>query len=191
MSGLDCVSLASASVASVSVASVSGAPPSPGSCDFSLASLTVPVGARASLYRAGAIVQCHTVSEMERFISCRDSLPNHLRGFIVPYDLEKYIAKRAQLFLTLDGQGGVALINGELGSLFSLPGARYGDMLVEFAIKQGAYKLSCFDTGGKLPSFYHRHGFTETSRAPWNDAYAPKTWDYSVWGRPDYVEMTR
>lgn len=157
----------------------------------SLSELSFSPGARESLCPAQEVVQCHTLAEMERFITSRDSLPIHLRGFLFPYDLESYRSQGARLFLTRDGHGGVALINGELASLFSLPGAHYGDMLVRFAIAQGACKLSCFDAGGKLPYFYSRHGFREVVRAAWNDDYAPKTWNYAIWGRPDYVEMIR
>jgi len=149
-----------------------------------------PDGALAA-FRAQAVVACHTAQEMERFIASRDSLPAHLQGFLVPYTREEYVARGAKLFLTIDGRGGVALLNGELGSLFSLPGAHYGDQLVEFAVTQGACTLSCYDTRGKLPALYGRHGFKETLRASWNDEYAPKTWNYEVWGRPDYVEMSR
>jgi hypothetical protein len=158
---------------------------------FSLSTASFPMDGGPSPFRARAIVECHTVHEMEKFIVSRDSLPSHLRGFIVPYSQEEYASKGARLFLTLDGRGGVALIDGELGSLFSLPGAHYGDALVAFAVELGAWKLSCYDTRGKLPSLYGRHGFKESLRAPWNDEYAPKTWDYAAWGRPDYVEMSR
>ena len=144
-----------------------------------------------SSFRAHAVVECYSAQEMERFIVSRDSLPAHLRGFLVPYTRDEYMARGSKLFLTVDGRGGVALLNGELGSLFSMPGAHYGNLLVEFAVTHGACKLSCYDTRGKLPSLYGRHGFKETLRAPWNDEYAPKTWNYAVWGRPDYVEMSR
>ena len=157
----------------------------------SLSSASFPMDRGPSDFRARAIVQCHRAEEMERFIASRDSLPSHMSGFIVPYSQEEYTAKGARLFLTVDGRGGVALINGELDSLCSLPGAHHGDALVAFAVELGAWKLSCYDTRGKLPSLYSRHGFKESLRVPWNDAYAPKTWDYAVWGRPDYVEMSR
>jgi len=158
---------------------------------ISLADVSFSGDGGLSKLRAQAIVECLSTQEMDRFIDCRDSLPPHLRGFVVPYARDEYLSKGARLFLTVDGQGGVALIDGELGSLFSLPGANYGDRLVEFAIAQGASRLSCYDTRGKLLSLYGHHGFKETLRVPWNDEYAPKSWSYSVWGRPDYVEMSR
>jgi hypothetical protein len=141
--------------------------------------------------RNEVLSECCCSEEMARFISARDSLPEGLRGFIVPYTVEEYQAKNATLFLTADGLGGFALMQGELASLFSLPGAHYGDMLVREAVQRGASKLSCYDTRGKLPSLYGRHGFTETFRASWDDEFAPKNWNFAAWGRPDYVEMSR
>jgi hypothetical protein len=138
-----------------------------------------------------ALIECSSRQEMERFIRARDALPDHLRGFIVMYSVDEYMSEGARLFVTGDGLGGFALINGELASLFSLPGAHYGDLLVGHAVQQGAYKLSCFDTRGKLPALYGRHGFEEKLRAAWDDTLAPPNWRYDWWGRPDYVEMRR
>lgn len=136
-------------------------------------------------------MECSTVVDMVRFIASRDSLPTALRGFVKPYSREMYIANEARLFLTVDGRGGFAVIRDELASLFSLPGAGYGDMLVQSAVEAGARRLSCFDSNGKLVSLYSRHGFKETTRAAWNDELAPHSWDYGAWGWPDYVEMSR
>ena len=156
-----------------------------------LAHVSFPSSALFVSLRAAVLTECSCAEEMDRFVSARDSLPDHLRGFIVPYTVEEYQAKDATLFLTAAGRGGFALIHGELASLFSLPGAHYGDMLVREAVERGASKLSCYDTRGKLPSLYGRHGFTETFRASWDDAFAPKHWKFAAWGRPDYVEMSR
>ncbi len=137
------------------------------------------------------VVECFSRKEMERFVSARDALPEHLRAFVVSYSIEEYRSAGARLFLTRDGLGGVAVIDGELASLFSLPGSCYGDLLVCHAVTHGAHRLSCFDTRGKLPALYERHGFEEVFRAAWDDAYAPPHWSYERWGRPDYVEMRR
>ena len=139
----------------------------------SLADLSLSNSGSLSSFRAEALVECCTVEDMGRFIASRDSLPNDLRGFLMPYSREKYVANEARLFLTVDGRGGFALIRDELASLFSLPGARYGDMLVRSAIEEGASALSCFDNCGKLVSLYSRHGFKETLRVSWNDELAP------------------
>ena len=114
----------------------------------SLADLSLSNSGSLSSFRAEALVECCTVEDMGRFIASRDSLPNDLRGFLMPYSREKYVAHEARLFLTVDGRGGFALIRDELASLFSLPGARYGDMLVRSAIEEGASALSCFDNCG-------------------------------------------
>ena len=140
-------------------------------------------------FRSG-LIECASRREIERFISARDSLPTDFRGFLGHYSIEEYIVKGARLFLTLDAQGGFAVINGELASVFSLPGAHYGDMLVSRSIEEGARFLSFFDTLGKLSNLYGRHGFKETLRAPWDATLAPPLWNYERWGRPDYVEMS-
>lgn len=144
----------------------------------------------SSPFRGQAIVECCSQEAMERFIASRDSLPIERRSFLSSYTLDQYLAEGARLFLTADGRGGFAVLGGELASLFSLPGANYGESLVRFAIEQGASKLNCYDNGGKLLSLYSRCGFREIFRAPWNEQYAPSGWDYAAWGRPDYVEMS-
>jgi hypothetical protein len=157
----------------------------------SFADFCFSASASLSPFRADALMECYTVEDMSRFIASRDSLPPALRGFVMPYSPETYVAKEARLFLTIDGRGGFALIADELASLFSLPGAGYGDLLVQAAVQEGASKLSCFDNKGKLVSLYSRHGFRETNRFAWKDDLAPRAWDYAAWGRPDYVEMSR
>lgn len=156
-----------------------------------LSSASFPLAHRVGSPQEQALIECYSRQELERFVSARDSLPRHLQGFIVAYTLDEYVGTGARLFLTQDGRGGFALIGGELASLFSLPGARYGDLLVQQAVELGATKLSCFDAVGKLPALYGRHGFKETFRAPWDDSLAPRNWSYDDWGRPDYVEMKR
>lgn len=156
-----------------------------------LADESFPCSTALVALRGAAIMECCSFEEMERFVAARDSLPHHLRGFVVPYSVEEYQQKGATIFLTADGQGGFALMQGELASLFSLPSAHYGDVLVRGAVERGASKLSCYDTRGKLPSLYGRHGFNETFRALWDDAFAPRNWNFAAWGRPDYVEMSR
>lgn len=141
---------------------------------FELASLSLNGVSGLSSFRQ-EVSECCSREEMERFVSARDALPEHLRGFIVLYSIEEYMSAAAGLFMTHDGFGGFAVIKGELASLFSLPGAHYGDLLVCHAVAHGANKLSCFDTLGKLPALYGRHGFVETFRAAWDDTLAPPT----------------
>jgi hypothetical protein len=65
--------------------------------------------------------------------------------------------------------------SGELIGVFSLVKG-FGPLLVDDAIRAGAYRLDCFD--GFLPAYYARFGFAETSReANWTP------------GGPDVVYM--
>lgn len=144
-----------------------------------------------SLSDGWRLQECRSLKEMERFVASRECLPERLKGFLVHYAIVDFLRVDAKVFLTEDTRGGFAIIRGELASLFSLPGAHYGDLLVELAVDKGAHKLSCFDCHGKLPSLYGRHGFHETLRARWDESLAPKNWSYELWGRPDYVEMSR
>jgi hypothetical protein len=157
--------------------------------DIDLAAVTFQIEDPSARFVGSEVLKCSSLQEMEAFIAARDSLPSRLHGFVVPYSLEDYLSKRAHLFLTADERGGFAVINGELASLFSLPGARYGDVLVAASVQSGAERLSCYDNHGKLFTLYSRHGFRETLRVSWNDEFAPHDWDYDAWGRPDYVEM--
>lgn len=60
--------------------------------------------------------------------------------------------------------GGYAIrADGELVYVFTTARG-HGDALVRAAIVNGATHLDCFD--GYLPTFYARHGFTETHREP-------------------------
>lgn len=157
--------------------------------DIDLTAAAFQIVDSSARFVGSEVLKCSSLQEMEAFIAARDSLPSRLHGFVVPYSLEDYLCKRAQLFLTADERGGFAVINGELASLFSLPGAHYGDVLVAASIQNGAERLSCYDNHGKLFKLYSRHGFRETLRVSWNDGFAPHDWDYDAWGRPDYVEM--
>ena len=158
---------------------------------FDLSSDVQQLAVPNSCSQGWRLQECGSLKEMERFISARDSLPHHLKGFLGRYSLADFLRKDAQVYLTEDTRGGFAIIEGELASLFSLPGAHYGELLVELAVERGAHKLSCYDCDGKLLALYGRHGFTETLRVPWDDSLARSCWNYELWGRPDYVEMSR
>jgi hypothetical protein len=158
---------------------------------LNLASVNFHIVDRSPPIDGSEIFACTSLDEMQAFIAARDSLPASLHGFVSPFSLEDYLERRARLFLTADERGGFAIINDELASLFSLPGAHYGDLLVASSVVHGATKLSCYDNHGKLFRLYSRHGFKETLRVSWEDSLAPSDWDYDAWGRPDYVEMKR
>ena len=135
------------------------------------------------------LIRCESLTDIERFVRCRNDYPGERRCMLSPYTSAEYIERKSSLYLTPDGHGGVAVIGGELASLFSYPGARYGGLLVEAAKLLGAEHLSCFDCDGALPRFYGRHGFREIARYTWDPQYAPAEWNYEVFGTPDVVEM--
>lgn len=123
----------------------------------------------------------------KEFIEKRDQLPSELLVFLTPYTVDEYEKIEAVTYLSDDKRSGYALADGELISVFSLPGASQGKKAILDAIKKGAVRLDCID--GFLPALYRAFGFCETGRIVWNDAYAPKNWDYSSYGRPDIVFM--
>jgi hypothetical protein len=91
--------------------------------------------------------------------------------------------------LSRDRKSGVAVTDeGELVSLFSYSDKKRGKRLVRKAIRNGAFKLNCYDEGGFLPNFYAKLGFKETAREQWNPEYAPEVWNGDT---PDVVWMTR
>ena len=60
-----------------------------------------------------------------------------------------------------------------------------GKYLVEAAIKNGGNTLDHFD--GFLSKFYESLGFEEYARYKWDEQYAPKNWNYNVYGTPDVI----
>ena len=56
----------------------------------------------------------------------------------------------------------------ELENLFNNSGIKgAGKFTVREAIKNGAHKLNCFDTGF-LPTYYEQFGFKKVGRDKWN-----------------------
>ncbi|MFO0417296.1 MAG: hypothetical protein ACK5Y6_08415 [Pseudomonadota bacterium] len=136
------------------------------------------------------LIHCKSLENVELFVRCRNEYPGERKLMLTPHTSTEYIERASSLYLTTDLRGGVAVIGGELASLFSYPGARYGNMLVEAAKLLGARHLSCFDCGGMLPQYYGRHGFKEVARFKWDPQYAPARWNYDLFGTPDVVEMS-
>lgn len=123
------------------------------------------------------------------FINVRDSLPDELKPYVMSYTEEEYKEKGVRLFLSKSKKSGYGIDkDGDLISVFSLPGAKEGKKAIINACKNGAKKLDCFD--GKLPNFYKEFGFQEYDRQKWDDQYAPNGWDYKERGRPDIVLMS-
>lgn len=102
-----------------------------------------------------------------------------------PEDLENH-----RLFLTPDGLAGFAVSpEGDAQNLFRHPDGPKGVLKVALplAIENGAITLDCY--AGFLNVEYAKYGFRETARMKWVDEFAPETWDYDTFGRPDVVFM--
>lgn len=133
-------------------------------------------------------MQAKTGKDIAKFIKARDSLPEKLKPFVSPYTVRDYKKMGARVFLSGDGRSGYAITKkNDLVSVFSLPGAKQGQLAIIDAIRNGARTLDCI--APKLPDLYRKFGFREYKRIKWDDKYAPKGWDYERFGRPDIVFM--
>jgi hypothetical protein len=112
----------------------------------------------------------------QEFIKQRDKLPNALRAFLTPHSPDDYISMEAELYLSDTKSSGFGLKpNGELISVFSLPGAHEGDIAMKVAKELGAQKLDCL--GEDLRKFYEKHGFEVKAYKSWNNEFRPDGWD--------------
>jgi hypothetical protein len=127
----------------------------------------------------------------EKFIKSRDKLPKDLGAFLSPYTAGDYKASGVKLKLHESGNGGYGLKGDELISLFSLPGNRLGSQLIDDAIANGARKLDCL--GPQLKRTYEQKGFKVVKTDKWDERYAPKNWNYDLFGTPDlyYMELEK
>ena len=124
-----------------------------------------------------------------RFIKKRETMPKKYYNFVTHYSEKEYKKMGAKVFLSDSAKSGYAIDkHGDLMSVFSLPGAHEGPTLMQSAIRNGAKKLDCFDSGF-LPKFYEKYGFKEINRIKWGDKFAPSGWNYKRDGRPDVVFM--
>lgn len=127
-------------------------------------------------------------AEADGFIAKRNGLPDQLRPFLTQYTTGEYRQAGAKLFLSETGHAGFAIkADGELVSVFSLPGLMEGNNAAYEAVKNGAKYLWCFDTG--LIEFYERQGFKSVTKEPWNDSFAPDGWDHKRYAKPDVHKM--
>jgi len=124
------------------------------------------------------------------FKSTLNQMPSNLSAFLSEYTAREYTDIGATCYLSQDKQSGYAIKpDGELISVFSLPGSRQGVAAVKSAVENGATKLDCL--GEFLVTLYRKFGFVEYARDAWNDQYAPKNWDYGKFGKPDIIYMQR
>lgn len=129
----------------------------------------------------------YSKANYKEFTAARNQMPTEFSVFVTPYTEAEYAEMKAITYLSKDKQSGYALVDGELISVFSLPGAKQGKQAIMDAIKRGANRLDCID--GFLLTFYKAFGFVEYQRLAWDDQYAPENWDYGQHGRPDIVFM--
>jgi hypothetical protein len=128
--------------------------------------------------------------EIENFIVLRDQLPQRQRLMLTPYTAEEYKERRAVLYLANNNGGGYGILpDGEIVSVFSLPGYQLGRAIIEDAILRGGNKVECFDINNKLPELYRQFGFYEAGRIPWNFTQAPTAWSYEKYDTPDVIIM--
>lgn len=128
------------------------------------------------------------VVDSEKFTKIKNQMPETFSVFLTEYNSIDYKNIKAVCFLSNDKKSGFAIKpDGDLISLFSLPGASQGNEAIKSAIKNGATKLDCI--GEFLVSMYNKFGFAEIKRESWNNEYAPKNWDYKTFGKPDIVYM--
>lgn len=116
---------------------------------------------------------------------------NRYGAAVYVYPAEDY--EKMRLFLSEDGKAGVAVKpDGDIVSVFSMPGSNAGRAVMDLAVAAGGSKLDAFET--ILPSFYAAHGFKVVSRLKWDDSQAPSNWDKATFGKfnggePDVVFM--
>ena len=126
--------------------------------------------------------------DSKKFFEIKNQMPDSLAVFLSDYNADEYNEMGATCYLSEDGKSGYAIKpDGDLISVFSLPGAKQGAAAVKSAIKNGAKMLDCI--GGFLSIYYRKFGFVEYKRIAWDDQYAPKNWDYDKYDRPDIIFM--
>ena len=133
---------------------------------------------------------CESRLDISVFLRLRRDLLVPQRLMLTDFGIEDYERMSTRLFIAANNGGGYGINpDGELISLFSLPGFHLGRRLIEDAVLQGARRAECFDMQGRLPRLYEQFGFREVERTPWNDAKAPALWDTARLGRPDVIIM--
>lgn len=130
------------------------------------------------------------IAKAAAFISQRNQTSAQYQVFITPYTAAQYASMGATCYLSNDQRSGYALTaEYDLISVFSLTGANQGPDAMASAIENGAATLDCI--GEFLVQYYAGYGFKEYKRIQWDDAYAPKNWDYDQFKRPDIIYMKR
>lgn len=130
--------------------------------------------------------ECGTECFMEALKTAMEQNPH--RNCVSLFQKKEY--DRMALFVSMDRCSGFAIdAQGMICSLFSWKGLNRGHSIVREAVKQGGWKLECFE--GFLSEMYSSHGFVVVHRERFNDDYRPASWNDETDGRPNYVHMER
>jgi len=132
----------------------------------------------------------YSQAEPEKLVAGLQQLPEALSPFVTHYTAEEYRQQGVKVYISSSGRSGYGLKpDGDIISVFSLPGAREGKAALYSAIQNGGTKLDCFD-GFLSQKFYPSFGFKSYDRWTWDDQYAPTGWDYDKHNRPNIVLMS-
>lgn len=133
-------------------------------------------------------------SPLQFYDAIENAISNNPHGYCVDCGYKPDDYEKMQLRILGQGFAGMAVDGDTIAVLFKNPtlqpenfSGSVADILIPLAIQLGGVKLDCFD--GVLPELYKHYGFVETHREPFDDAFAPKDWDYVKYGRPDVVYM--
>ena len=111
---------------------------------------------------------------------------NPYGAFVTQHKIEEYA--RMRLFITTDGQAGIAITeDNNIVSVFN-GGEKRGVLktLLPVAIQQGGRKLDNYNSPG-LSALYELYGFNPVSKVKFNSMFAPDDWNYERDGEPDVV----
>lgn len=111
---------------------------------------------------------------------------NEHGAFVTQRSIDEY--KTMRLFITTDGQAGIAITNdNNIVSIFN-GGEKKGVLktLLPIAIQNGGKKLDNYNSQ-KLSALYELYGFNPVSKVKFNSQFAPDDWNYERDGEPDIV----
>jgi len=131
----------------------------------------------------------YEVADPEEFVRIRDSMKPDLLAYLTPHTAEEYRRLGATLYLATDKKSGFGIKpDKQLISVFSLY-KRRGRKIVELTVQLGATSVECL--GEMLRRLYGQAGFQIVESLSWDEALAPKHWDYDGHGRPNYYILKR
>ena len=128
-------------------------------------------------FRAGQV-------SAEEFIAARGK--SKRSQYLSQYSAQELQEMNARLYLTEDNVGFALTPDGDMINVFNNSDRKgAGQEAVILAIAEGAKTTDCIGDG--LAEIYNRYGFTEKSRAEFDETQAPEGWNYDTDGRPDII----